>query len=64
MSSSVFGVFAALLALLGAFLAANAIDIGMMTFGFGLLIFGVWLIFWLIKDHWDELERTRPRTTE
>jgi hypothetical protein len=64
MSSSIFGVFAALLALLGVFLAAKAIDIGMMTFGFGLLIFGVWLVFWLIKDHWDEQERGRPRAAE
>ncbi|HUH84945.1 MAG TPA: hypothetical protein VLX85_10050 [Stellaceae bacterium] len=62
MSSSIFGVFAALLALLGVVLAANAIDVGMMTFGFGLLVFGVWFVFWLIKDHWDEQERGNAQT--
>lgn len=61
MSSSIFGVFATLLALLGAFLAAHAIDLGMTTFGFGLLVFGVWLVFWLIKDHWDEQERMKAQ---
>jgi amino acid transporter len=60
MSSSIFGVFATFLALLGVYLAANAIDVGMTTFGLGLLIFGVWFVFWLIKDHWDEQERAKP----
>jgi hypothetical protein len=61
MSSSIFAVFAALLAFLGLFLASRAIDVGMATFGYGLMVFGVWFVFWLIKDHWDELERARGR---
>jgi hypothetical protein len=61
MTGWIFAVIAALLALLGAVLASHAVDIGMATFGFGLIVFGVWLGFWLMKDYWDELERTRPR---
>jgi hypothetical protein len=61
MSSSIFGVFAALMALLGLILAAHAIDVGMATFGYGLMVFGVWLVFWLIKDYWDEIERAKAR---
>jgi hypothetical protein len=59
MSSSIFGVFAAFLALLGLILASRAIDVGMATFGYGLIVFGVGLVFWLIKDYWDERERER-----
>jgi hypothetical protein len=57
MSTWIFGIFGALCALIGAVLAAGAVDIGMTVFGFGLVGFGVWLIFWLIKDHFDERER-------
>jgi hypothetical protein len=59
MSTVVFGVVGTVSALLGAWLAARAIDIGMTTFGFGLVVFGVWLVFWLIKDHFDERERAK-----
>ena len=55
----VFGIFGLVAALLGAVLAAHALDVGMLTFGLGLVVFGVFLIFWLIKDHYDQEERTR-----
>jgi hypothetical protein len=43
--------------LLAAVLAANALDVGMLTFGFGLIVFALVYIFWLIKDHFDQRER-------
>jgi hypothetical protein len=63
-TSWIFGIFAGLIALLGVILAANALDIGMATFGAGLIVFGVGFVMWLIKDHWDEAERasTGPRS--
>jgi len=60
MSTWLFSIFGVLCAFLGAVLAAGAIDIGMSVFGFGLVVFGVWLIFWLLKDHFDEGERAEP----
>lgn len=57
--SWIFGIFAGLGALLGAVLASRAADAGMLTFGLGLVVFGAFLIFWLIKDHYDEEERAR-----
>jgi hypothetical protein len=57
MSTWIFGTFGLLCALLGAVLAAGAIDIGITVFGFGLIVFSVWLIFWLIKDHFDQREQ-------
>ena len=54
MSAWIFGVFATLLALLGAVVASRALDIGMSTFGFGLVVFGIGLVLWLIKDYFDE----------
>jgi hypothetical protein len=59
MTSWIFGAFAVVLALLGTILASRAIDIGMATFGIGLLIFGVFFVFWLMKDHYDEQKRAR-----
>lgn len=59
MMSWIFGVGAGLGALLGAILASRAADLGMLTFGIGLIIFGAFMIFWLIKDHYDEEERAR-----
>ena len=59
MMSWVFGIFALFGALLGAILASRALDIGMTTFGIGLVVFAVLLIFWLIKDHFDQEERSR-----
>jgi hypothetical protein len=57
--SWIFGIFALLAGLLGAILASRALDLGMITFGIGLVAFAVLLIFWLIKDHYDEEERSR-----
>ncbi len=59
MMSWIFGISAGLGALLGAVLASRAGDVGMLTFGLGLIVFGALLIFWLIKDHYDEEERAR-----
>ncbi len=58
MTNGSFGVVAVLLALLGAVLASRAIDVGMMTFGLGLIGFGLLFAFWLMKDYWDERERS------
>jgi hypothetical protein len=57
MTAWVLGVVATLLGLLGAVLAANAIDIGMYTFGFGLIGFGLFFDLWLVKTYFDEEER-------
>ncbi len=43
-----------LVSLLGLFAAANAVDIGMAVFGTVLTLFGVAMIFWLLKRHFDE----------
>jgi uncharacterized membrane protein len=59
MMSWVFGIFALIAALLGAILASRAVDLGMLTFGLGLVCFGVLLLFWLIKDHYDQEDRAR-----
>jgi hypothetical protein len=58
MSEVIFGALAGLCGLLGAILAAGAIDIGMETFGFGLVGFALLLGFWLLKDHYDLAERS------
>lgn len=52
-----FGAFGGLLGLIGAVLAAGALDVGMLTFGLGLVAFAVVFVFWLIKDNFDERER-------
>jgi hypothetical protein len=54
-----FGILGTLFGLIGAILAARAIDVGMFTFGLGLLAFAVVLVFWLIKDRFDEQERAQ-----
>ncbi|HTP84562.1 MAG TPA: hypothetical protein VMQ11_16545 [Alphaproteobacteria bacterium] len=43
-----------LVSLIGLFAAANAVDIGMALFGSVLTLFGVGMIFWLLKRHFDE----------
>lgn len=60
MSAWIIGTVAVLLGLLGAVLAANALDIGISMFGFGLIVFALWFVFWLIKSHFDQVERSRP----
>lgn len=59
MTSWILGTIAALFALLGAYLAARAIDIGMFTFGFLLVGFGIIYVFWLLKDYFDQQDRVR-----
>ena len=56
MTHWIFGGLAALFALLGGILASRAIDAGMFTFGLGLIGFGVFFIFWLMKDNFDQAE--------
>lgn len=57
MSYWLFGILAGIFGLIGAVLASGALDIGMLTFGLGLVAFAVVLVFWLIKDNFDERER-------
>ncbi len=57
MTAWILGIVAGLFGLLGAVLAANAIDIGMATFGYGLVGFAIWFGFWLIKTHFDEQQK-------
>jgi uncharacterized membrane protein len=57
MSAWFFGLFATLVALLGAIVASRAIDIGMSTFAFGLIAFGIGMVLWLVKDHYDQQAR-------
>lgn len=42
------------IALVGLFEAAHAVDAGMAVFGGVLTVFGVALIFWFMKRHFDE----------
>ncbi len=53
-----FGALAVLFGLIGAVLAAGALDFGMLTFGLLLVAFAVVFVFWLIKDSFDEQERS------
>ncbi len=57
MTAWILGILCALFALLGAVLAANALDTGMYVFGLGLVVFGLWFDFWLMKTHFDEADR-------
>lgn len=52
-----FGVLAAVVALIGLFLAGLARDLGMSLFGWGLLVFGVLFTYWSIKRHFDKQEQ-------
>ncbi len=59
MSAWIIGTIAVLVGLLGGVLAANAIDLGIYLFGFGLILFAVWFVFWLIKDNFDQQQKLR-----
>ncbi len=52
------GAFGVLFGLLGAILASRALDTGMLTFGLLLVGFAVIFVFWMIKDSFDERERS------
>ncbi len=56
MSAFVIGTLMSILGLLGLILAANAIDAGMLHFGFALFGFAIFYVFWLIKKYFDGLE--------
>lgn len=59
-TSSIFAIAGmTLLAILGLFVASRAVDDGMQLFGFTLVAFGVFLIFWLINRHFDQLPVAR-----
>ena len=45
-----------LLALLGLFTAAKALDLGMSIFGFGLIAFGLLCVLNTIRTHFDQAE--------
>jgi hypothetical protein len=49
----VIAVLATVMAVLGLFLWARSVDLGMAIFGFGLLVFGLGFDFWLMKRHFD-----------
>jgi len=53
------GVVSIGLALLGLVLAANAHDLGMSVFGYGLTVFGTLFVFGRIGAHYDRLEAAR-----
>lgn len=56
MTSWIVGIVCGLFALLGAVLASHAMDDGMTLFGFGLIVFGIWMVFFLIKKGYDQRE--------
>lgn len=51
------GAAAVVAALSGLFLAGRSVDPGFELFGLLLFLFGVGLAFWLIKRHFDSLDR-------
>lgn len=55
----VIGIAAALIGLLGLFLAGNSVDSGIELFGLSLFLFGTGMNFWLIKRHFDYVDRHR-----
>ena len=53
--SSIFAIAGmTLLSVLGLFIASRAVDDGMQLFGFTLVGFSIFLIFWLINRHFDQ----------
>ncbi len=52
-SNWIIGIVSGLFGLLGLFLAANAVDLGITVFGFGLFAFGILMIFGIIKTSHD-----------
>jgi hypothetical protein len=60
------GVAMAIAGLVGLFLAARGVDVGMQIFGLLLAAFAVFLDFWLIKRHFDQIDNAgqAPRRVE
>jgi hypothetical protein len=56
-SATVVATLSTILAILGLFLWAKSVDLGMGVFGFGLLVFGLAFDFWLLKRYFDLAER-------
>jgi ABC-type maltose transport system permease subunit len=59
-----FCVFAALVGLLGLFIAAGARDNAISYFGLSLAVFGALFNFWIIKRHFDTLPRPESGAAE
>ena len=57
MSHWIMGILAALLGLVGLFMAGAARDFGILAFGLALALFGVLFCWWMIKTAYDEAER-------
>jgi len=55
------GILAALFGLVGLFMAGGARDIGILSFGLALALFGVLFCWWMIKLAWDEAEAEKRR---
>ena len=59
MSHWIMGLFAGLLGLVGLFMAGAARDVGILSFGLALALFGVLFCWWMIKTAYDEAEEGR-----
>lgn len=53
----IFSIVAAAFGLLGLFLAARGEDVGMQTFGFGLMGFAIVYIFTTLRDQFNQAEQ-------
>lgn len=53
----IFSIVAAAFGLLGLFLAARGEDVGMQTFGFGLIGFAIVYIFTTLRDQFNQAEQ-------
>jgi hypothetical protein len=51
------GILAAVLGLVGLFMASAARDFGILAFGLALSLFGVLFCWWMIKTAYDEAEK-------
>ncbi len=58
MSYWIMGTMAALMGLIGLFMAGAAKDAGILAFGLGLSLFGVLFCWFMIKTAFDEAEET------
>lgn len=52
-------IFLGLIALIGLVEAGHAVDIGMTLFGLIMTVFGVGMIFFFLKRHFDEEDARR-----
>ncbi len=61
MSHWIMGIFAAVLGLVGLFMAGNAHDTAILAFGLAVALFGVLFCWWMIKTAYDEAESAARR---